>query len=49
MTFLFEIVNKVEDFQIPPSLILNLDQSSSKYVSGAKTAMSKKGFASIPI
>ena len=42
LTFLHEIVNKVEEFQIPPSLILNLDQTNSKYVSTGKTTMAKK-------
>ena len=30
-------------------MILNLDQTNSKYVSVGKTAMSKKGSAFIPI
>ena len=31
-TFQHEIVCKVEEFQIPPPSILNLDQTNSKYV-----------------
>ena len=49
LTFLHEIVNKVEKFQIPLSLVLNLDQTNSKYVSMGKTAMAGKGSNSLPI
>ena len=49
MIFLNGIVNKVEEFQIPPSLILNIDQINSKYVSMDTTAMAKKGSTSVPI
>ena len=41
LTFLHEIVNNVEKFQIPSSLVLNLDQTNSKYVSMGKTAMAE--------
>ena len=49
MTFLNDIVNKVEEFQIPLSLILNIDQVNSKYVSMDKATMAKKGSTSVPI
>ena len=49
VTFLHEIVNNVEKFQIPSSLVLNLDQTNSKYVSIGKTTMAKKGSNSVPI
>lgn len=49
LTFLHEIVNKVEQFIIPPSLILNLDQTNSKYVSVGNTTMAKRGSTSVPI
>ena len=32
LKFLNGIVNKVENFEIPPSLVLNLGQINSKYV-----------------
>ena len=47
LTFLHEIVNKFEEFQIPPSVILNLDQTKSKYVSTGKTKMAKKCSTSV--
>ena len=49
LTFLHEIVNNVEKFQIPSSLVLNLDQTNSKCVSIGKTTMAKKGSNSVPI
>ena len=49
MTFLNSTVNKVEKFQIPSSLILNIDQINSKYVSMDKATMTKKGSTSLPI
>ena len=49
LTFLHEIVNNVEKFQIPSSLVLNLDQTNSKYVCMGKTTMAKKGSNSAPI
>ena len=49
LTFLHEIVNNVEKFQIPSSLVLNLDQTNSKYVSMGKTTMAEKGSNSVPI
>ena len=49
LTFIHEIVNKVEKFQIPPSLILNLDQTNSKYVSMNKTTLARQGSKSVPI
>ena len=48
LTFLHEIVNDAEKFQIPSSLVLNLDQTNSKYVSMGK-AMAEKGSNSVPI
>ena len=49
LTFLHEVVNNMEKFQIPSSLVLNLDQSNSKYVSKYKTTMAEKGSNSVPI
>ena len=42
LAFLHELVNNVEKFQIPSSLVMNLDQISSKYVSMGKATMSEK-------
>ena len=44
-----KIVNNVEKCQIPLSLVLNLDQTYSKYVSMGKTTMAEKGLNSVPI
>ena len=49
LTLLHEIVNNVEIFHIPSSLVLNLDQTNWKYISVGKTAKVKKGSNSISI
>ena len=49
LTFLHAIVNNVEKFQIPTSLVLNLDQTNSKYVSMGKATIAEKVSNSIPI
>ena len=41
LTFLNRIVNKVEKFGIPPSLVLNLGQINSKYIYTDETAIEK--------
>ena len=41
LTFLNGIVNKFEKSEIPPSLVLNLGQISSKYVYTDKTTIQK--------
>ena len=41
LTFLNGIVSKVEKFEIPPSLVLNLGQINSKYVYTDKTTIEK--------
>lgn len=47
--FLQDIANKIKDYKIPFQLILNSDQTPSSYVSVGKSAMHKKGSASVPI
>ena len=49
LTFLHEIVNNVEKFQISSSLVLNSDQTNLKYVSMGKTTIVEKGSNSVPI
>ena len=49
LTFLHEIVNNVEKFQILSLSVLNLDQTISKYVSMGKTVMTEKGLNCVPI
>ena len=41
LTFLNEVVNKIEKSKIPPSLMLNLAQINSKYVYTDKTTIEK--------
>ena len=48
-TFLTAIVNKVEEFQIPPPKILNIGQINSKYVFMDKAIMVKKDSTSVSI
>ena len=49
LKFLHQIVNQVEKYQIPPSLIINFDQTSSKYVQVSSMNMVKRGETNIPI
>ena len=43
------IVQKVEKYSIPPSLIINIDQTPTKYVPVSKSTLAKKGTKHIPI
>ena len=49
LKFLHQIVNNVEKHQIPPNLIINFDQTPSKYVQVSSTTMDKKGGSNVPI
>ena len=49
LKFLHQIVNQVEKYQIPPSLILNFDQTPSKYVQDLSLTMAKHGETNILI
>ena len=49
LTYLHEIVGNIERHNIPPSLIINLDQTPSKFVPGSKSTLAKKGSNNIPI
>ena len=42
LKFLHQIVNQVEKYQIPPSLIINFDQTPSKYVQVSLLTMAKR-------
>ena len=44
-----QIVNYVVKYQIPPALIINLDQTTSKYVQISSNTMEKKGTKNVPI
>ena len=45
--FLHEIVSVVEEHSIPHSLIINLDQTPSKYVPVGNTTLAKKNSSSV--
>ena len=49
LKFLNQIVNQVEKYQIPPSLIINFDQTPSKYVQVSSITMAKRGETNVPI
>ena len=46
---LYLIVKKVEDNKIPASLIINLDQTPSKFVPGCNKTLAKKGSKTVSI
>ena len=48
-SYLHGIVKKIEDNDIPPSLVLNLDQTPSKYTPVLNKTMAPKGSKTVPI
>ena len=49
MGFVHQLVSKVEMYGIPPSLIINIDQTPSKYVSSSRTTMAKKNLKQVAV
>ena len=49
LTFLHEVVNTIEEHNIPPSLIINLDQTPTKFVPGSNSTLAKTGSNNVPI
>ena len=49
LKLLHQIVNQVEKYQIPPSLIINFDQTPSKYVHVSSMSMAKRGETNVLI
>ena len=47
--FLHDIVSKVEEYNIPTSLIVNIDQTSIKYVSVGSESLAEKGVENVTI
>ena len=47
--YLHDIVRKIEENNIPPSLVLNLDQTPSKYVPVSNKTLAPKGAKTVPI
>ena len=48
-SYLYSIVKKIEDNKIPASLIINLDQTPSKFVPGCNKTLAKKGSKTVSI
>ena len=49
LKFLHQIVGHVENNQIPPSLIINFDQTPSKYVQVSSMTMERRGTTNVPV
>ena len=49
LKFMHQIVKQVEKYNIPPSLIIDFDQTPSKYVPVSPTTMAKQGSSAVPI
>ena len=49
LKFHHQIVNYVEKYQIPPSLIIYFEQTLSKYIQMSSSTMEKKGAKKVPI
>ena len=47
--YLYSLVKKIEENDIPASLVLNLDQTPSKFVPGFNKALAKKGSKTVSI
>ena len=48
LTFLHEVVNTIKEHNIPP-LIINLDQTPTKFVPGSNSTLAKTGSTNVPI
>ena len=48
-SYLNDIVRKIEENNIPPSLVLNADQKPSKYVPVSNKTLAPKGAKTVPI
>ena len=49
LLFHHDISSKVQKFSIPHSLIINLDQTPTKYVPAGLTTLAKKNTKTVPI
>lgn len=49
LNILHQIVNQVEEYKIPASLIINFDQTPSKYVQVSSLTMTKQGETNVPM
>ena len=44
-----KIVNRVDKYQVPPSLVINFDQTQSKYIQVSSNTVKKKGVTNVSI
>ena len=44
-----KIVNQVDKYQVPPSLVINFDQTQSKYIQVSSNTVKKKGVTNVSI
>lgn len=49
LTYLHNIVQKIERYKIPHSMVINLDQTPTKFVPGSKRTLAKVGSTSVPV
>ena len=49
VSFLYEIASRVKKHKIPPSLVINLDQTPTKLVPGSKSTQALIGSMSVPL
>ena len=49
LTFHYVILSKLKTFKIPPSLVINLDQTASKFVPGNRSTQAVIGSETVPI
>ena len=47
--YLFKIVSLVEELDVPPNLVLNLDQTHLKNISAARQSLANKETILVPI
>ena len=48
-SYLYSIVQKIENNEIPASLVINLDQTPSKFVPGCNKTLAEKGSKTVSI
>ena len=49
LLYIHDIVNLIETYKIPKSMVLNLDQTPLKYVPCGKTTLAKQNTNSVPV
>ena len=49
LTYLHSIVHKIERYNIPHSMVINLDQTLTKFVPGSSHTLAKVGSTNVPV